>query len=72
MKNQNSPVANATPEAAPKIERLAYTKAELCRALSLSPVTLYRLEKDGRLRSIPGIRHKLFSVAEVNRFLAGA
>ena len=58
-------------EHAPKIERLTYTKRELCAALRLSPVSIYRLEVRGLLRPIPGIRHKLFSVAEVTRFLAG-
>ena len=57
-------------EAAQKIERLAYTKEELCVSLSLSPITLWRLEKRGLIHSIAGIRHKLYSVAEVKRFLA--
>lgn len=57
-------------EAAQKIERLAYTKDELTKALSLSPITLWRLEKRGLIHSIAGIRHKLYSVAEVKRFLA--
>jgi hypothetical protein len=55
----------------PMVERLAYTKAELMVCLSLSPVTLWRLEQRGLLRSIPGVRHKIFSVAEVNRFVSG-
>ena len=57
-------------EAALQIERLAYTKDELTKALSLSPITLWRLEKRGLIHSIAGIRHKLYSVAEVKRFLA--
>lgn len=52
-------------------ERLAYTKRELVDLLGVSPVSIYRLELRGLLRPIPGIRHKLFSVAEVQRFLAG-
>ena len=58
-------------EAALQIERLAYTKDELTKALSLSPITLWRLEKRGLIHSIAGIRHKLYSAAEVKRFLAG-
>lgn len=57
-------------EATQQIERLAYTKEELCASLSLSPVTLWRLEKRGMIHSIAGIRHKHYSVAEVKRFLA--
>ena len=57
-------------EAAQQTERLAYTKEELCALLSISPITLWRLEKRGLIHSIAGIRHKLYSVAEVKRFLA--
>jgi hypothetical protein len=66
--NENAPTRHS--EAAQKIERLAYTKEELCASLSLSPVTLWRLEKRGLIHSVAGIRHKLYSVAEVKRFLA--
>ena len=66
--NENAPTAQA--EAPQKIERLAYTKEELCASLTLSPVTLWRLEKRGLIHSVAGIRHKLYSVTEVKRFLA--
>ena len=56
------------PELRPK---LAYTARELCAELSLSRDTIYKLESAGRLKSIPGIRHKIFSRAEVERFLRG-
>ena len=56
-------------EAAQKIERLVYTKDELCTSLSLSPVTLWRLEKRGLIHAVAGIRHKIYSVAEVKRLL---
>lgn len=66
--NENAPTTHAeTPQ---HIERLAYTKDELTKALSLSPVTLWRLEKRGLIHAVTGIRHKLYSVAEVKRFLA--
>lgn len=52
-------------------ERLAYTRQELCEALKVSAVTLWRLERTGRIRPVPGVRHKLYSIAEVQRFLAG-
>ena len=66
---ENAPATHA--EAPPHIERLAYTKDELTKALSLSPVTLWRLEKRGLIHAVTGIRHKLYSVSEVKRFLAG-
>ncbi len=52
-------------------QKLAYTLSELCAALGLCRVTLYRLEQRGLLRPVPGIRHKLYSRAEVDRFLNG-
>jgi hypothetical protein len=51
--------------------RLAYTLKQLCAELSLSPDTVYKLEACGRIKSLPGIRRKIYSRAEVERFLAG-
>jgi hypothetical protein len=50
--------------------RLTYTKAELCEALHLSPVTLWRLEQRGVLMPLRGLRHKIYPVSVVERFLA--
>ena len=55
----------------PKVVRLAYTAAETCQAFGIGKVTLWRLEKRGLIQSIPGIRHRLYSVEAVNRFLEG-
>lgn len=60
---QSDPVSNNVP-------RLAYTKAELTKALGLSSITIYRLEQRGLLRPVQGIRRKLFAIAEVDSFLA--
>ena len=65
MNNESEQTGNAT------VEKLAYNKRELCAALGLCDTTLWRLEKLGRLNPVPGIRHKLYSKAEVARFLAG-
>jgi hypothetical protein len=51
--------------------RLAYTLKQLCAELSLSPDTVYKLEACGRIKSLQGIRRKICSRAEVERFLAG-
>ena len=50
--------------------RLSYTRKQLCEELSLSPDTLYKLENQGLLRPLPGIRHKIYSRSEVERFLS--
>lgn len=52
------------------IERLTYTSNQVCAALQISPVTLWRLEKRGLLVPIRNLRHKRFSVAAVRRFAA--
>ncbi len=52
-------------------ERLAYSRKELAAELSMSPVTLWRLEAKGLIKPVPGVRHKMYSKAEVNRFLSG-
>jgi hypothetical protein len=63
---------NAQPiQPTPTVEKLAYSTAELCSALGLCQTTLWRLNQRGLLRAIPGLRHKLYSKAEVQRFLAG-
>jgi len=56
------------PHPAPK---LAYTANELCEELSISRDTLYKLEISGRLNAVPGIRHKRYSRAAVDRLLEG-
>ena len=56
---------------APAIERLAFSGEEIQRALGVSSVTLWRLEKRGLLRPLPGLRRKLYATSEVQRFLSG-
>ena len=53
-----------------KVARLVYTKAELTQALGLSSITIHRLEQRGLLNPVQGVRHKLFALAEVDRFLS--
>lgn len=55
----------------PQIVRLTFTKQEVAEALNISLTQVWRLERDGLLRPLVGIRHKRFSVAEVNRYLSG-
>lgn len=58
------------PPAIPLAPKLAFTLRELSQELGVSKVTLYRMEVRGLLKSLPYFRHKVFSRAEVDRFLA--
>jgi hypothetical protein len=51
--------------------KLAYTAEELCKELSLSRDSIYKLEASGRLKAMPGIRRKIYSRSAVDRLLAG-
>jgi hypothetical protein len=53
----------------PALPRLAYSMQETARILGLSYQTVYRLNKRGLLRSSSALRHKLFPVEEIKRFL---
>jgi hypothetical protein len=57
------------PASAP--EKLAYHRDELCTLLGLSVVSLWRLEKRGLLRRVPGLKVPLFSAQAVRDFLEG-
>jgi len=51
------------------VEKIALTAAETRAALGgISDVTLWRLSKRRLLMPIPGIRHRLYSVAAIKRF----
>lgn len=66
----NSP--QCSPSGEPRVEPLALNKEQTKQALGgISDVTLWRLERRGLLPSVPGIRHKLYSVAAIKRFLEG-
>jgi len=51
--------------------KLAYSLKELSTELGISKVSLYRLEARGLLKSLPYLRTKVFSRAEVDKFLRG-
>lgn len=57
-------------ETEPLRERWTYTSAEVCSALQISKVTLWRLEKRGLLTPIPHLRHKRYFVGSVQSFLS--
>jgi len=54
-----------------RVARLTYNRREACFALGIRTSTLWRLEKCGRIRSIAGIRHKLYSIESLKRFVEG-
>lgn len=53
-------------------EKLVYTREELQRATGLSVTTLWRLEQKGLIKTVPGLRHKLYSRKSVMAFIEGA
>lgn len=55
--------------AARPVEKLAYNADEACAALGIKRTTLWRFERRGLIAPVSGIRHKLYSVAEIKRFL---
>lgn len=58
--------------ATPTVARLAYNAKEACAALGgVSATSLWRWEKRGLLKTIPGVRHKLYSLETLQRFVAG-
>jgi hypothetical protein len=50
------------------VELLTYTAEQVCAALQISKVTLWRLEKRGLLRALPHLRHKRYPVEPLKRF----
>lgn len=52
-------------------EKLAYNRRELAKALGVSVVTIWRQEKNGRLKRVPGLGTPLYSREAVAAFLAG-
>jgi len=58
------------PERASDTLRLAYSTKQTCEALGgISPVSLWRLVKRGLLRPSRALRHPLYPVIEIERFL---
>lgn len=62
---------NSEKPAASPVEKLAYNADEACLAIGIKRTTLWRLERRKLINAVPGIRHKLYSVAEIKRFLTG-
>jgi hypothetical protein len=52
----------------PAVERLTYRSREAATALGISMTTLWRLDKRGDLKPIPGLRHRLYSIKALQRF----
>ena len=60
----------ATAALSPPLPRLAFTRVEAAQTLSVSPATLDRLVERGLLHPSRATRRPLFSLAELQRFLA--
>lgn len=63
--DQNKP--NQTNETG--AEKSPFSRSELLAFLGICSTTLWKLEKTGRIRAVPGIGRKLYPRAEVDRFL---
>jgi hypothetical protein len=63
-----APPTAPAPPVAPATKHV-YTRKEMMEILHIGPVTLWRLEKRGRLRSIPDLGVKLYPHDELERFL---
>ena len=53
-------------------ERRTRTMAEAAKIIGVSYLTVHRLAKRKLLRPLPGMRHKIFTEDEINRFLSGS
>jgi hypothetical protein len=65
---------NSEAELRPTLEPLAVNEdgvRHLMGAPDLSTVTIWRLEKRGLLKRVPGIRSRLFTVESIRAFVAG-
>lgn len=54
------------------VECLTYTAKEACAALGISNTSLWRWERRGLVKPMPGIRHKLYSRKALSRFVETA
>ena len=65
-------VAPAPTQSIPQLRtpKLAYTVHELAKELGMSPITIYRLDKRGLLKSSGATRRKIYSHTSVQEFLA--
>ena len=53
----------------PTLPRMAFSVTETAEILGLSVVTIRRLIRKGRLRTISGLRHRLVPLTEIQRLL---
>lgn len=53
----------------PELPRMAYSIDETAAILGLSVTTIRRLVARGRLRTIPGIRHRIIPRAQIEKLL---
>ncbi len=65
-------IMNIETNSAPaSVESLTYNSAQVCAVIGIKRTTLWRLERRGMLRPLPGIRHKLYSRKAVARYVEG-
>jgi len=60
----------ATPPAVAQVPKLALSLKEAAEALGVSYISIWRLTKRGKLRTVKALRTPLVPVVELQRFLA--
>jgi len=63
------PIAQLKETGQGSIERLAFTTKETCQSLGISRTALWRLQKRELIKSSGALRTRLYSRAEIQRFL---
>jgi hypothetical protein len=63
-------LGDSSPTSGQTEKRLAFTIKETAGMVAMKPTSIYRLLKRGKLRAVPGFRHKIIPLAEIQRFLS--
>lgn len=67
----NPPELKPAPSPAADVAQLVYTSDQVCAALQISKVSLWRLEKRGLLTPLAHLRHKRYPIAGVQKLASG-
>lgn len=60
------------PRDAARVKLLVYSADQVCAALQICKITLWRIERRGLLIAIPYLRHKRYSARAVEAFVAAS
>ena len=60
---------NTNIENKPPLQKLVYTRNEVAEMLGVNPITVSRLTQRGLLRPSRGMRHRRYTLEELQRYL---